>query len=210
MLVAGAKGHALEILDILLQQFEAGDIVFFDNVSSSFTLATINRFSIISTSEEVQQLFKKDNRFVLGTGNPVIRKKMAEHLTGLGGVLTSVVSGNAVISKLNVQLGAGLNIMHNVTIQPEVIIGNGTLINAGALIHHEVVIGNYCEICPGAIVTGNVKIGDNTFVGSGCIILPGLTIGNNVKIGAGAVVLKNIAAGITVAGNPARQIEKLQ
>lgn len=210
MLVAGAKGHALEILDILLQEFEAGEIVFFDNLSTSFTLATINRFRIVRTNDQAQQFFKNDNRFVLGTGNPEIRKKMAAHLTELGGVLTNVISATATISKLNVQLGTGLNIMHHVTIQPEVTIGNGTLINAGVFIHHESVIGNYCEISPGAIITGNVKIGDNTMVGSGAIILPGLTIGNNVKIGAGSVVLKNVADGLTVVGNPGRKIEKPQ
>lgn len=208
MLIAGAKGHALEILDVLFPQYAGDEIVFFDNISDTFKIDTINRFCIIRTEEELEELFKKDNRFVLGIGNPVVRKKMAEYLASKKGALHSVISANAIISKHNVKLGTGLNIMHGVIIQPEVSIGDGTLINAAVILHHQSTVGAYCEICPGAIITGNVQIGNNTFIGSGAIVLPGIKIGSNVKIGAGAVVINDVEDGITVVGNPAQKTNK--
>jgi UDP-2-acetamido-3-amino-2,3-dideoxy-glucuronate N-acetyltransferase len=44
-------------------------------------------------------------------------------------------------------------------------------------------------------------------IGAGAVILPGITIGAHATIGAGSVVTKNVPAGVTVIGNPARQIK---
>ena len=208
MLIAGAKGHAVEVIDVLLQQYSGEQLVLFDNVSESFELETIKRFSIVRNESETLSLFKSDNRFVLGIGNPYIRKKLADYLISLGGELHSAISSRAVVSSCNVSLGKGINVMHGAIIQPEVTIGDGALINAAALIHHESKIGQYCEICPGAIITGNVTIGDFTMIGSGAVILPGIKIGAHVKVGAGAVVVKNVEDNVTVAGNPARRLIK--
>ena len=49
-----------------------------------------------------------------------------------------------------------------------------------------------------------VKIGSDVWIGGGAIILPGVTIGDGAVIGAGSVVMRDVAAGMTVAGNPAR------
>jgi maltose O-acetyltransferase len=49
-----------------------------------------------------------------------------------------------------------------------------------------------------------VKIGGDVWIGGGAIILPGVTIGDGAVIGAGSVVTRDVAAGVTVAGNPAR------
>lgn len=44
-------------------------------------------------------------------------------------------------------------------------------------------------------------------IGSGSTLLGGITVGENALVGAGSVVTKDVPAGVTVAGNPARQIE---
>lgn len=51
-----------------------------------------------------------------------------------------------------------------------------------------------------------IEIGCNVWIGGGAIILPGVTIGNDAVIGAGAIVTRSVAAGMTVAGNPARPL----
>jgi UDP-2-acetamido-3-amino-2,3-dideoxy-glucuronate N-acetyltransferase len=47
-------------------------------------------------------------------------------------------------------------------------------------------------------------------IGSGVTLLGGITIGEEAVIGAGSVVTKDVAAGITVAGNPARVLEHVR
>jgi len=51
-----------------------------------------------------------------------------------------------------------------------------------------------------------IHIGYNVWIGGGAMILPGVKIGDTAVIGAGAVVTRDVAAGITVAGNPARPL----
>lgn len=52
-----------------------------------------------------------------------------------------------------------------------------------------------------------ITLGSDVWIGGGAIILGGVTIGDGAIIGAGAVVTRDVAAGITVAGNPARAIK---
>ncbi|MGY9047406.1 hypothetical protein P775_12305 [Puniceibacterium antarcticum] len=51
-----------------------------------------------------------------------------------------------------------------------------------------------------------ITIGRNVWIGGGAILLPGVTIGDDAIIGAGSVVTRDVAAGITVAGSPARPL----
>ncbi|WP_415504961.1 sugar O-acetyltransferase [Acetobacter sp.] len=53
-----------------------------------------------------------------------------------------------------------------------------------------------------------VTIGENVWIGGGAIILPGITIGDDAIVGAGSVVTRDVAAGVTVAGNPARPLRR--
>ena len=203
MVILGASGHALEIMDVLLYNNPGEVVCFFDNVSSVVKNDLIKRHTVIKTEDKLAEYFLKNKEFVLGVGNTSLRKKMADLATSAGGNMVSVIAKTAYVSKLNVALGIGLNIMHNAVIHPNVYIGDCTLINCAAIVHHETKVGSFCEICPRAIITGNVQIGDYTMIGSGAIILPGLKIGSNVKVGAGAVVTKDISSGVMVTGVPA-------
>ena len=53
-----------------------------------------------------------------------------------------------------------------------------------------------------------ITIGEEVYIGAGSAILKGVTIGARATIGAGAVVTGDVAEGATVAGNPARSLEK--
>jgi len=55
-----------------------------------------------------------------------------------------------------------------------------------------------------------VIIGDGVWVGSNCTILKGVTIGDGAIIARGSVVTKEVAPFTLVAGNPAKEIKKLQ
>lgn len=203
MLIAGAKGHALEVLDIILQNNPGEPVYFFDNISEEFNNKSIDPNKVLRTSEELRKHLAVDNSFVLGIGNPSGRRLLSDLCTSSGGRLMPVISSAAIISTLNVVLGEGLNIMHGVIIHPETNIGKGTLLNCRVAIHHDCMVGEYCEISPGVILTGNVVIGNNTSIGTGAVILPKIKIGNNVVIAAGAVVTKNVPDNTLVAGIPA-------
>jgi len=53
-----------------------------------------------------------------------------------------------------------------------------------------------------------ITIGNGVWIAAGAFIGPGVTIANNSVIGARSVVMKDVAAGVVVAGNPARVIKE--
>jgi len=57
--------------------------------------------------------------------------------------------------------------------------------------------------------TAPIIIEDDVFIGMNSLILKGVTIGKGAVIGAGSVVTHSVAAGMIVAGNPAKVIGKV-
>jgi sugar O-acyltransferase (sialic acid O-acetyltransferase NeuD family) len=205
MIIVGAKGHAKEILDVLQSQKEY--LCFFDNMSEDLDPILSKNHLILRTKEDVVHHLKKDNRFILGLGNPQAREKMAYLFKSWGGQLTSAISTASIISQNSAVLGDGLNIMHSVVVYGHSQIGEGCLINTGASVHHDSIVGAYCEISPGARILGGCVIGDLCNIGSGAIILPNVIVGKNVIVGAGAVVTKNVEDNTTIVGVPAKPIK---
>jgi acetyltransferase-like isoleucine patch superfamily enzyme len=55
-----------------------------------------------------------------------------------------------------------------------------------------------------------IKIGNDVVIGAGAIILPGVKIGDGAIVGAGSVVMSDVPEGMTVIGNPARNVWRAQ
>ena len=53
-----------------------------------------------------------------------------------------------------------------------------------------------------------ITIGADVWIGGGAIVLPGVTVGDGAVVGAGSVVTRDVGAGATVAGNPARALQR--
>ncbi|WP_305152517.1 sugar O-acetyltransferase [uncultured Duncaniella sp.] len=105
-------------------------------------------------------------------------------------------------------------------------IGKNTFINMGCTfqdwggitIGDECLIGHNCTICtvnhdknPSSrenMTCRPVTIGNRVWIGANVTILPGVTIGDGAIIGAGAVVTKDISPETTVAGIPAKEINR--
>lgn len=210
MLIIGAKGFAKEILEILLQNNQLENLVFYDDVNIDIGDLLYERFPIVKNIEAAKKYFEEvDSKFTLGIGNPHLRKKLHEKYIEIGGELTSTISKKADIGSFGINIGTGCNILSGVKISNDVTIGKGTLIYYNSIITHDCKIGDFVEISPGATLLGRCIIGDNVQIGAGSIILPDVTIGKNSVIGAGAVVLKDIPENSVAIGVPAKIIKHL-
>lgn len=202
MLIAGAGGHAIEILDILLEQGITDELYFFDNLTG--TTLFQNKYPVLNSFEEAQEHFKKDPRFILGVGNPETRQVLEQQLSDFGGQLTSLRGSDSAISTYaNLAEVDVFNFCH---IGGNAKIERGCLINTGTQVHHEVEIAEFSVINPGAILLGACKIGRLSYIGAHATILPGVQIGDRVTVGAGAVIIRDVPDGVTVVGVPGRVI----
>ena len=120
------------------------------------------------------------------------------------------------------RIGNDCNICANTFIESDVVIGNNVTVKCGVQLWDGLRVGNNVFI--GANTTfcndKHPKSGNRTFeclqtiieddvsIGANVTILPGLKLGRGCVIGAGSVVTKDVPPGVTVVGNPAKEITR--
>lgn len=207
MLIVGAGGHAKEIALVLARNGEA-DLIFFEETPSSSSDLFLNKWPVVKGYEDLKNLSNKNIRFVLATGNPLLRFRFYQSFLSLGFVPFSVIDPTSIIGK-SANIGSGINIMSFTFISENVTIKDGCLINAYVHIHHDAYIGEFCELSPSACVLGKVHLGAYCQLGSKSVVLPGVRLGDNVIVGAGAVVTQTLPDNSLAVGVPAKVIKKL-
>jgi UDP-3-O-[3-hydroxymyristoyl] glucosamine N-acyltransferase len=114
----------------------------------------------------------------------------------------------------------------NVVIEDDVEIGNNTTIDRAVLgstfirknakidnlvhIAHGVEIGENSLIIANSMVAGSTTIGQNVWVAPSASIINKISVGDNAVIGMGAVVVRSVAEGVTIVGNPGKDITTLK
>ena len=125
----------------------------------------------------------------------------------------------AVVLK-GAHIGKNCNICAQTFIENDVIVGDNVTVKCGVQLWDGLRVGNNVFIGPNVTFTndkhpksGNrdyeckmTTIEDNVTIGANATILPGITLGKGCMIGAGAVVTKDVKAGVTMVGNPAKEL----
>jgi len=210
MIIVGAKGFAKEVLEILHQLNQLENVVFYDDISSDLSELLFDRFPIIKSIEAAKNYFQTiDNRFTIGIGNPILRKKMNDKFAEIGGKLVAAISPLAKIGNYGTQIGLGCTILEGSIISNDVVLGKGCIVYFNSIISHDCKIGDFVEISPAATILGSVQIDSYTQIGSNATILPTVKIGKNVIIGAGSVVTKDIPDNCVAYGIPAKVVKEI-
>ena len=114
-----------------------------------------------------------------------------------------------------VEIQRGVRIGERCKIQSHTFICDGVEIGDEVFIGHGVMFVN--DRRPRAAVAGRLQaeadwtllkiaVHRGASVGSGAVLLGGISLGEGALVGAGAVVTKDVPAGVTVVGNPARNL----
>ena len=207
--IVGAGGHGREILDIILNNSQAGDVlkpVGFIDDDPIKKGKYIDGYQVISTIDEIERHVDGASiSLVCGIGNPELNRKISERLSRLNYQFATVISNKSDISN-NVTLGKGTIIFPSVTINTGCIIGNFVTVNVGTTVSHDSNIGDYCNINPGVHIAGNVTLGSECYIGMGTNIIQNITIGDRSTIGAGSVVIRDICGSSLAYGVPAKPV----
>lgn len=102
----------------------------------------------------------------------------------------------------------GIELNYKAAIGPRLRLHHGYAL----VVHDDVVIGSDC-VLRHCTTLGSRRgrndcpvIGDNVDVGCNSVVIGAIHVGNGAKIGAGSVVVNDVAAGVAVAGNPAKPL----
>lgn len=205
MLIAGAKGFAKQMLEVIDALQLKEEICFFDDYDASLT--RFFEYQVLKNEAELLHFFQQHgNSFSLGVGNPKTRFLVYKKLADMGGKLVSLISPRAQVARY-ASLENGVSVLTDVIVENSATVGDGSLLNLKACICHDCTIGRFVEISPGALITGGCSIGDFSFIGAGAVLKPQVKIGKNVVIGAGAVVVHDIPDNTTAVGVPAKVIK---
>lgn len=144
--------------------------------------------------------------FVVGVGDPQLKKKFAEKMAGKFSPLA--FTDESIIRSERVFLSEGSVVMPGCVVTTNVSIGRHAHLNIGCRVSHDVTIGAYSTLCPNVSIASNVQVKDEVFVGISATIINGSTespliIGEGAIIAAGACVTNDVPPHAMVAGVPA-------
>lgn len=200
VIVIGASGHGKVVADIVLQR---GDqlLGFLDD--SEALPPVICGIPVLGKTAEYKKY--PEASFVIAIGNAAVREKLAQQLDGVRWY--TAIHPAAVISPLDVQIGAGSVVMANAVVNPSARIGKHCILNTTAVVEHDNRIGDFTHISVGAKLGGTVTIGNRTWIGIGATVSNNVTICDDCMVGAGAVVIREIKESGTYVGVPARKVK---
>lgn len=208
VILVGAGGHALVLLDALALSRTA--VLGLVDTDPALAGRQVLGFAILGGDEVLRGYAPGTVRLVnaiASVGSMDRHRSVYERLRGAGYSFASVLHPSAIVSQHAVT-AIGVQIMAGAVVQARARIGENAIVNTGATVDHDCSIGAHVHLAPGVTLSGSVQVGDETHVGAGATVIQGVRIGARSTVAAGAVVLSNVADGTTVAGVPAREVQK--
>lgn len=145
---------------------------------------------------------------VLGIADPKIKRALVARLMKNPHLrFPSLVHPQAYISP-RAHLGQGAVVQWGCWISTGVDLADFSFLNVACRIGHDVSIAKYTSLMANVDLGGHVQVGEGCYFGTKSTVVPGVHIGRDVRIGAASLVVGNVADGLTVMGNPARDIDR--
>lgn len=146
-----------------------------------------------------------DDVFICSLGDVNEKKNVVMPLIEKGVEFFTIIHPTARISPC-ASIGKGSIIEANVTIGSGAYIGDHCLIQTSSVIAHDDIIGNYSRIDCNVVCVGNVVVEEGATIHTSTVINHGVRVGAFSVVGAMSFVIRKVKPGITVQGNPAKQV----
>lgn len=211
ILIVGAGGHGRGILEILraaaASEGKACPVAGFLDDDPKALAAKPGGLPVLGALDQAPRLIQSGHRFVIGVGEPRIRRAVAGRLEAWGALFVTAVHPSAILYS-EVSVAPGCVIGAGVVVAAATRLREHVLLNLNATVGHDCLLERCATVGPGANVGGNVTMREGAFVGLNGTILPGRTLGAASQLGAGSVLLEDLEAGCTAFGVPARVVSR--
>jgi acetyltransferase-like isoleucine patch superfamily enzyme len=129
-------------------------------------------------------------------------------------------AGHGALIRESSSLGHRVSVGSHAVVEHHVQLRDGVRLHSRCFIPEYSVLLEGAWVGPGVTVTNSrypnrpmskdeiegVVVGAHAVVGASAVLLPGVRIGARAMVGAGAVVVRDVPDGVTVVGNPAREL----
>jgi len=201
-IILGAGGAGRTVASVC--HHLGGELGFLDD---GVTAREVNGIPVLG--KVADRIHFRDDFFIVGYGNrfmverhSIFHQMQTEELR-----FFNAIAPQAFVDP-NAKLGIGVVLTPHCAILPNATIGNNCHLCVACTVDHDSILGEGVYLSPGVNLAGAVVIDEGAFVGTNATVGPGVHIGAWAKVGAGAVVLRDVAPGDTVAGVPARSLDK--
>lgn len=189
----------------------------------------INKSSKIGVNVTIRQNSFVGSEVEIGENTVLLQNVILYENVKVGN--NCIIKANSVIGGENFNFIKGANKLERfpqigkVIIEDDVVIGANTTIEKGTLkntiiksgvkiddlvqIGSNCIIGKNTQVAAGSIISKDVKIGNDVWISPNVSIRESIQIGSNSIIGLGSVVIKDVPEYTIVAGNPSREIRKI-
>lgn len=217
ILLIGAGGHCLSVLDSLLASGEFSEIGLIDNrfyhkdLGHAQTVDGLLGIPIVGGDEDLPALKKAGftHAFIAvgSVGDVSVRQKLYAKIKELGFLVPNILDPSSIVSPFST-VGEGVFVGKHAVINAGARIGIMAIINTSSVVEHDCQVGDFVHAASGCILSGNVRIGANSHLGAGSVVKQGICIGRDVMIGMGSVVLSDIRDHSTAYGNPCKEVKR--
>jgi len=148
---------------------------------------------------------KENDRFIIGTGNVEIKKKIVEKLKARSARFLTSIHPTAIVAN-TAKIGQGVIICPFVAVGDHAQLDDFVILNIYSSCGHDSKIGKYCILSPYAAVTGFSILEDEVFLGTHSTVIPGKKVGYRSKVSANSVVMRDVPSNKIVFGVPGKAI----
>jgi sugar O-acyltransferase (sialic acid O-acetyltransferase NeuD family) len=206
IVVLGANAAA-RIVAYNLSYDSSAEIVGFTDPDSSKWGMTLLGKPILGSDEALPKLLSEGvTHAIIAAGDPHLRCRLRELVTGFGFELANAIHPSAVISP-GVMLGKGVVVLAGSVLSDNPIVEDNVWVGLAATITHDTRIGRDSLIGGRSAVGAEVDVGERAVVGWGCIVGPRRRIGCDASVGFGSNVVRDIPERAIAVGNPAQVIK---
>jgi sugar O-acyltransferase (sialic acid O-acetyltransferase NeuD family) len=205
LIVAGAGGLGLEVLQYALDVLETGEAAFgavkgFLDPNPQALAGFDLPFTVLGNDDDYA--ITDEDMFVIAMGEPEARARIARRLAGRGASFASIVHPRAYVAP-TARIAAGVVIAPFAFVAPHARVDAHVVLNTYASCGHDSQVGAYAVLSPYSVINGFARLGESVFLGTHATVTPGRNVGRGAKIAAGSLVKFDVPEYALAHGNPA-------